>query len=384
MTPSVLKMELINRLALVGAGRALAGSIIWPFTSFALYKVYGLSLTFVSIFSLAQGVIGILAYLIGGYMTDYLGRVKVMILSASLSSLSLLLAFVLGFSWAVVSLILVQTFFNGVYNVANTTLVGDIQRNLHGLIKAFSRLRVGINAGWAVGPAVGGFIFYSLGFSDLLLISSVVSLPLILLIRTLPEFRGEVGLSLAIDKDFAKFMVPTFLSFMVIGQLGFPLLTFYNTVYHLSTFQVGLLFLINGGLIVIGQDIIGNRLNTRHLPVGMLLYSLAYFAVALCYDFFLASLDMVFLTVAEMIVSPLSQAVASFLTEKSSRGRKMGVYGMITSLGRTTGSSYTAFLMNFYLKSPLTLWGDVSVLGVLAAILYILTPIKELRVDSVK
>ncbi len=370
-------MRYVNKLAIVGGSRSLAGSLIWPFTAFALFKVYHLSLDFISIYFIIQGIVGIVAYLLGGYLTDLLGRVRVLVLSALFSSVSLFLAYLTNTQWSVVTFILIQTFFNSLYNVANTSLVGDLNRNFSGLVKDYSRIRVGINAGWAVGPAIGGLLFYSLGFRVLLLISSLILLPLVPLLLSLPEVKGNVRISLQVDRTFLKFLIPTFLTFMVMGQLGFSLLTFYNTIFKLTTFQVGLLFLENGLIIVALQEIVGRKLSFNMISMGMLIYSIAYFAVAFSSNFILAILDMGFITLAEMIVSPLSQALASYLSEKNTRGRKMGVYNMVTALGRTSGSSYVSYLMNYYLSSPAILWSNVAIIGVISAVLYyFLVPVR--------
>jgi len=80
-------MKEINKLSIIGGARALSGSIVWPFIGFALYDVYHFSFTFISIFYMLQGLVSIFAYIVGGYFTDFMGRVRVMILSSILSSI---------------------------------------------------------------------------------------------------------------------------------------------------------------------------------------------------------------------------------------------------------------------------------------------------------
>jgi len=361
----------INKLALIGGSRALSGSIIWPFIGFALYEVYHFSLDFVSLFYIIQGVISVLAYIIGGYMTDFLGRVKSMVISSLSASISLLLAFLLNLPLAIVFFILLQTFFNSIYNVSNTSMVGDLNKEFKGLVISFSRIRVGINAGWAVGPVIGGILFTISGFRELLLVSSIISLLPIPLLFSLPDFKGKIGISLNLSKEFILFLIPTFLTFMIMGQLGFSLLTYYNLIVGLSTFQVSLLFMVNGLLIVIFQEFIGRKLTIKMIILGMIIYAFSYLFVAFVTNFILAVIDIVFITLAEMIVSPLSQAIASSLSRDEVRGREIGIYGMVTALGRVLGSSYASFLMNYYLySSPLILWFLISLLGFSSALLY--------------
>lgn len=364
-------MNEINKLSLLGGIRSLGGSMVWPFIGFALYHVYHVSFTEISIFYIAQGVVNVLAYILGGYLTDYLGRVRTMIFASIFSSLSLLIAFMINFPIYVVICILFQTLFNSLYNVANTSIVGDLNRGFKNLVKSFSRVRVGINAGWSIGPVIGGFVFSTLGFRYILLFTAVMSLLAIPFLFNFKDFKGRIDISLHVTKDLVRFLIPTFFTFMIMGQLGFSLLTYYNIVDKFTTFQVSILFMINGLLIVALQDLIGRKLSAKMIIIGMGIYSISYFGIAFITNYVWACIDVGFITLAEMIVSPISQAIASSLSDKDTRGRTMGVYGMITALGRVGASSYSSFLMNYFLYSPLFLWGGISALGVISMIFYI-------------
>ncbi|BCU70918.1 MFS transporter [Stygiolobus caldivivus] len=368
-------MDNINKIALIGAFRALGGSLIWPFIGYALYTVYKLPLTVVSLFYLLQGVIGLGAYYVGGILTDTLGRRKGMYLAITMASISIMMASQIASAILVSTLILAQTFFNDIYFVASTSIVGDIfEDDLDSLIRAFSRQRVGINAGWAIGPLVGGYIFQTLGFNKLLLIAGFIALIPIYFVRLLPEFRGGVEVSFTVSKKLLKFLIPSALIFMLMSQLGFGLITFYTTVTHFTVVQVSFLFMINGMMIVVLQDYIGKMLSNvrKFLPLGCIIYGVSYFAVAFITNFSEAAVDIIFITLAEIIVSPLVQAVATSFTEKRQRGKQIGVFGIFTSLGRVFGSSLASYLMTFFLYSPIVLWGLLSSLGFLSAILFFL------------
>mgnify|MGYP001772529523 CR=1 FL=1 len=364
-------MKDLNKLALISAFRALGGSLTWPFIGFALYKVYRFSLTFVSEFYLIQAIITVFASLIGGILTDRVGRRKSLILSVVISSLSLFMASLTDLPGLVASLILLQTFFNTVYNVSVTSLIGDIYKGVRDLVKAFSRQRVGINAGWAFGPLIGGYVFTFYGFKTLLLMSSMLILLPLPLLYLLPEFKGERS-KLTITKDFALFLIPSFFTFAIMGQLGFSLLTYYNALLDFSAFQVGILFAINGLLIVALQDYVGKVIGNRVklIVLGMIIYGIGYFAVAFVTTFIYAALDIVVVTFAEMVVSPLSQTIVNVLADQRSRGRQVGLYNMVTSVGRILGSSISSELMTYYLYTPTILWGVISSFGFISAVLY--------------
>ncbi len=123
-------MELSNKLALIGAIRALGGSLLWSFTGFALFQYYKLSLTLVSLFYVAQAVISSIAFIVGGYLTDLLGRVRTMVVSAVASSIALFLAYIINEPLIVIIMVLTQSFFNNAYGVANTSIVGGLRKRI--------------------------------------------------------------------------------------------------------------------------------------------------------------------------------------------------------------------------------------------------------------
>ncbi|GAB6947798.1 MFS transporter [Vulcanisaeta sp. JCM 16161] len=366
-------MELSNKLALIGAIRALGGSLLWSFTGFALYQYYKLPLTLVSLFYIAQAVVSSIAFMVGGYLADFIGRVRTMAVSSVVSSIALIIAYIINKPLIVVVMVLIQSFFNNAYGVANTSIVGDYAREFTSLVKYFSRLRVGINAGWAVGPAIGGLLYEVYGFRLLMLLGSLIPLAALPLLMTLPEpgYTIEAGLTFHVNRAFALFLIPSFLTFLVMGQLGFPLLTYYNAHDDLTTFQVGLLYMENGLLVVFLQDLIGRYLRRPGLiSMGMLLYGISYLAVAFVPSFPWAVVDMFFITMAEMVVSPLSQSIANALADPKTRGRYMGLYSLVTGLGRTMASSISSILMPLALEQPLILWGFVFAIALSSSALY--------------
>ncbi len=373
LKPCYIGMELSNKLALIGAIRALGSSLLWSFTGFALYQYYEIPLSMVSLFYVSQAVVNSIGFIIGGYLADFLGKVRTMITSSIISSLALFIAFMVNKPLIVIGMVLVQSFFNNAYGVANTSLVGDYATGFSSLVKYFSRLRVGINAGWAIGPAIGGLLYETYGFRVLLLLGSLIPLGALPLLISLPEASRPVerGLTLNVNRRFALFLIPSFLTFLVMGQLGFPLLTYYNVHVGLSTFMVGLLYMENGLLVVFLQDLLGKYLRRPDLiMLGMIIYGVSYLAVAFIPSFAWAVVDMFFITLAEMIVSPISQSIANMLADPRARGRYMGLYSLVTGLGRTVASSIAGLLMPYAFKQPLVLWGFVFIIAVSSSAMY--------------
>ncbi|MGC9136478.1 MFS transporter [Caldivirga sp.] len=139
----------INKIALLNGMRALGFSLIWPYIGLILYKL-GLPFWLIGIYYSAQMLINTVSQVIGGILTDILGRVKLMIIGNVGSVIALLLTyFLIKFNVIVVMvLLLAQSLFNSMFAVASSTIVGDLKEGLGNLIKAYSRIRVGASAGW--------------------------------------------------------------------------------------------------------------------------------------------------------------------------------------------------------------------------------------------
>ena len=367
----------INRLSLLGGIRSFGFSVVWPYVGLALHDTYKFSYTEIAAFYASQAVVSSLAFILGGIATDYIGRRNTMRLSAFLSSLILFSAY-LASSTVLFSLLLTQSFFNSVYQVANTTAVGDTSSKLSESIVAFSRVRVGINLGWAFGPALGGILFHY-GFSLCLLAASLIMVVAVPLIPNVSG-RGLKIASLKVSRDYLHFLAPNFLAAMVTGQLGFPLIAYLAT-FGISVTLTGFLFTMNGLLIVLFQEPMGRlllRINPRvGLFLGMVGYSISYFSVSLDRNFLEAVITVVGITVSEMVASPLFSAVAYQMAEVRNRGKYIGLYSLTTSMGRTAGTSMTSWLLDFLQNDGFALWGVVASIGLASALLF-----SKLRIDE--
>ena len=145
-------------------------AIVIPFISILFHVEMGISMIAVgvvfSISSLSRALFGLL----GGEASDRWGRVRIMGFSllgraGSLLLIAILLTRGAGFipiSGLVILSSVLGAFYQPVAHAMVADVVGKEKR-----VEAFSIIRIGGNLGWAVGPAIGGFlslISYSLLF----------------------------------------------------------------------------------------------------------------------------------------------------------------------------------------------------------------------------
>ncbi len=358
-------MEDINRLTIISFIRTFSISIVNPYIGLALNQYYNIPIYLVGLYYLLLTLSTAIGYIFGGYLADFIGRRNAMIISTILASLFLILSL---FNLSL--FIAFMFFFNNAYGSANTTAVGDTSNSLKGLIKSFSRTRIGANAGWAIGPAIGGFLYQKYGFDKIILIASTFSLIAIPFLIKLPNNKGSKRILIKPSRKFSKFLIPSILTSIIMGQLGLPFVLYISRVFSVST--AGYMFSINGSMVVFLQEFFArkfSKFNYKYsLSLGMAIYSISYLNLIFINKIIELALDVVLLTIAEMIVSPINSAVANTLSESQNRGKYMGFFGLTVGIGRTLGQSLsTELAFSKYIE-----WGNVSFMAILSSILYLL------------
>jgi len=106
------------------------------------------------------------------------------------------------------------------------------------------------------------------------------------------------------------------------------------------------------------------------LIYGSLIYYVSYSLVSLVENIYEALLNIALVTMGEIIVSPIVQALAMSMAEEDKRGQYMGIFGLATSIGRTMGSVLSSEAMQFMLNDPLALWQVLSLPAAASAIVY--------------
>ncbi|ADL19252.1 major facilitator superfamily MFS_1 [Acidilobus saccharovorans 345-15] len=337
-----------DRLAIIGALRVLGFSIALPFAGLALNLDFREPLAVVSEFYASLAVASAVGQVVGGYVSDRTGRVRTMFMSGLVASLSLAVAALLWRATAIEVLLAVQSFFSNAYSVASMAIVGDYFSEHSSLVKAYGRLRVGSNLGWALGIAVGGELYALIGFRWLLAVTSAVLAASLAALWGLGEPpRSE--LAVAFERPtpvMVKFLAPTFMTFIIAGLMGYPLVQYFSGFLRISTSYSGALLAINGLMVVLLQDMVARKASAhspaKSLATGMAIYGLGYGLMPMVNSVPAAALDIMLITLGEMIVMPVSSAVAAELSSPRARGSHMSLYGIANTIGRNLSSAIFA------------------------------------------
>jgi MFS family permease len=368
-------------------------SITIPFLSLYLFQDRGLSMTIVGTIMLIAGLCSAIAHVLGGELSDRIGRRPVIIGALGIRVLMyLFMAMLIETSaavWAIVVCYFIGQAIGMMERPASSAIVTDLSPKKR-LTETYGLLRVGINLGWAAGPAIGGYLATFLPYSWLFGVAALLTaLALLFVLFFLKESHTETRektdirnlKSIVKDRGFLIFTAIGLLVFMLMGQMMSTLSIFTVAIMGLSTAQYGFLLTTNGLIVVLFQYPVayklGNAIKSRVLIIGSLLYTFGYLIFGWAGGFSWAVIAIVVITIGEIIHAPTSLAVVGELAPPRYSGRYMGVFGLTQILGMAIGPLLGGILLDAFPTTSFAIWGIIAFLGVLAASGYYLWGIRH-------
>lgn len=355
-----------------------------PFLAIYLHDERGLSMSVVGALFLAGGLCSGAANLIGGMLTDRFGRRRLLIVTSGLSTLaSAAMALLAGTSaaiWLIVLTFIVSRSIGGLGGPALGAIIADLSPKDR-LAESYAVVRTGGNLGFAIGPALGGFLIGHWSYGWVFGISAIVgaAVTLVVYFFLAESFgRGELGLDLrstfavAGDLRFLVFAIASVLLVLSIGHMGSTLSVFTTDRLGFSTAQYGLLLAANGIFVMVFQypvtRLVENLARSKGLILGTLFYVVGYLSLGWFSSFGLAMLTIGLISAGEVVGSPISSAVVAESAPPDKRGRYMGFYSLTQTLGLALSPLLGGALLDLFPNDPRLLWGIIASVGVMGAI----------------
>jgi MFS family permease len=104
------------------------------------------------------------------------------------------------------------------------------------------------------------------------------------------------------------------------------------------------------------------------MAVGTIFYAVGFFLFGVVSVFILFALNIVIITIGEMIVVPTSQALVAGFAPEQMRGRYMAVAGLSWTIPSTIGPGVAGYILDNY--NPNLLWYLGAVLCALSVLAY--------------
>lgn len=344
-----------------------AGAMVLPFMSLYLTTALGFSLTDAGYVLAAYGVGSVLGAYSGGVLTDRYGYYYIQLYSLLVSAVALFILIFLKTFWAISLCVFVFSFISDMLRPANSVAIAAYSKP-ENRTRSFSLMRLSINLGFSVGPALGGLIAGYLGFRWIFLIDGVTCIiAAILLIRYLPRKKAASdhnenlqkeakGLSAYRDKQYLTFILLVSVFAMIFFQLFTSVPVFLEREWKMTEVQIGMLLALNGLLIVIFEMPVVRSL--EHYKRFMILIASGCVTMAIGFVFLGISLSgislaigyIIFITVAEILAMPFMINYAVSRPAKDRQGQYMALYSIAYGAAHIiapVGGMYIADQMGF-------------------------------------
>ncbi|HEX2896677.1 MAG TPA: MFS transporter, partial [candidate division Zixibacteria bacterium] len=251
-------------------------------------------------------------------------------------------------------------------------------------LDGFAITRSASNLGWAVGPAMGGFLAhqsYALLFLIAAIVTTMASIVFQIFLKSVPferasnKFRLADLVAVKDDPIFATHIALTFILFLVVAQLIAPFSLYAVQIVGISEVQLGFLFGLNGLLVVVAQVPVTRLLNktrlTTQLILGSIIYAIGYTLTGMVSTFVLFAFTMSIVTLGEITMSPPSLTLTSRMSPRGRTGRYMGIYGFVTAAGWSFGPLYGGLILDHLAhETPALAWMAISSLAIISAVGY--------------
>ncbi len=331
------------------------GAFVQPLMSLILTQKLGMSAGEAGEFVTFMAVCQVPCIIIGGKLTDTIGRKKVITIFQILGILMLIICGIIPLSITTAKFMILSSCFYSMstpaYDALNADLTNESNRK-----SSYSLLYMGVNIGFSIGPIIGGFLYKD--YLPLIFIgdatTTVVALLLIMFYIKEPKREKEVASDYDEDCKTSTLSVILKRPILIFFPLMMLLFQFaYSQWVFTLPIQLGELFKENGarlygflggfnGLIVITFTPILTYLTKKYrtlniMSAGGMLYGLSFIIYAFAdYKilFFVATLA---LTIGEVLIATNAQAFIANNTPSSHRGRISSIVPMISGAGYAIG-----------------------------------------------
>jgi predicted MFS family arabinose efflux permease len=373
-------------ITIIGMLNWMGFSMCLPFFSLYLYQERGVPMTLIGLIVLMIGIISALSQVYSGMLTDRFGRKPLLVWSMVLSCVTYILLALLIRTMAPVWLLVIV--FIACYVLMTLirptffTIVTDLTPR-EKLTKAYGLLKAGINVGWALGPAIGGYLLTFTTYEWLFGLAMFTALiPLFMTVFLMHESleksdeKDVIGIKniaqVVKNSNFMVYIIITFLLLISFGQMVSTLSVYSVDFAGFTTAQYGTLLTLNGIIVVLLQypmaTITSSRTKYKVLIAGSLLVFAGLITFSWVGSYALAVFAMVMLSFGEITFSPVALAVVSDIAPKKQRGLYMGTFSLSETLGHATGPFIGGILMDVFPNDPIFIWGGLSAFAIAAAI----------------
>ncbi len=393
------------RLLGFGAGVRLFGAaMVYPYVSLYLKNVAGLGYAEIGALIFLVSIPPLAVTPFGGMVADRVGRRMVFLLSLAGEAASVLLI-ALSMDRGSIPGILIGAGLAGVAGSitgpAVSAYVADLSPQLSERTLAYTWVRIGFNAGFTVGVALGGVLIGFLGFPNTgLLATGILTTSTLFLYSTLDpspydiarsqgrlvaagspsrpgSFRDSIKV-LGRDRSFLVLCFAGLFSSLVYGHWSTTFPLFSNTILLVPYGILGVALALNGAIVVFGQNpmtkLMRGRRHTFSAIVAVVLMAISFVilggislvagaAVVAVFTF------VVVLTLGENLGALPSMTLPSNVAPATEIGSYNGVFGLFGGIGNAV-SPFVGGVVLASVSNSLLVWMILAIPCIPAVLLF--------------
>lgn len=363
----------------------IGGTLLFPFFALYITQKFGVGMTQAGILLGMSSLFGLVGSMLGGALTDKFGRKQLILFGLVFSAISTLGFGLVNTISIMYPMVIVVGLLSSIAHPAHEAMIADILPE-NKRQEGFGILRVVANYAWIIGPTIGGFLA-NINFFYLFVIDSVIScIVAVIIARTIPETKPEAhgheqsesflktvtGYRFVLrDSAFISFIVANILMLLVYQQMYGSLSVYLRDNHGINPQGYGFLMTTSAITVVLFQFWLTRQIKHRPpflmMAFGTIFYVIGFLLFGIVTTFVLFALNIVIITIGEMIVVPTSQALVAGFAPKAMRGRYMAIAGLSWAIPSTIGPGAAGYILDNY--NPNLLWyigGALCGLSVLA------------------
>jgi MFS family permease len=364
----------------------VGGTMLFPFFSLYITQKFNVGMTQAGIILGFFSVFSMLGSMIGGALTDKFGRRSLILFGLVFSALSTLSLGLVNQFWMLFPLAVLTGLLSDVAGPAHQAMIADLLPEKQ-RAEGFGILRVVGNMAWILGPTIGGLIanqsYFYLFISDAVISCIVAVLFYMLIPETKPEAQaGEETQSVLqafagygkVLKDMAyvAFILAGIFMLLAYQQMYSSLSVYLRDNHGIDPQGYGFLLTSSAITVILFQFWITRRIKRRPpflmMALGTLFYMVGFGLFGIVSAYWLFVMNIVIVTIGEMIIMPTSQALAANFAPEDMRGRYMAVFGLTWGIPSIFGPGLAGVILDNL--NPNLLWYVAGVLCAIAAFAY--------------
>jgi len=366
----------------------LGRTMLNPFLMLYVTKRFDVGMTEVGMLFGLMSITSTIGRMLGGALTDRLGRKWMVIFGLVVSGLSSLAMGVVGTFDLFFIVVLFVGLVASIGGPAQGAMIADIlpeEKRTSG----FGIFRVVANLSWVLGPVIGGLLamrsYMPLFIADAVASTLTAGIVFLAIKETRPTSRAAkseqtmgqtfVGyLNVLQDTTFILFIGACILMTTGYLQIYTTLGVYLRDTHGIAEQAYGWLMSMNAATVVLLQIPISRQIEKRRpmfmMALGTLLYAVGLGTYGLVSSYAPFVIAMLIITIGEMVVMPTAQAMVAKIAPEDMRGRYMAIWGFGWSIPSAVGPLLAGLIMDN--ADPRLVWYGAGLLCLIGSTAFIL------------